>query len=225
MEHKGLDSKELRLQMLDKAIKIVYHNTRVSRKECQVGEKGSLLGDYLEFGCFEGNTFSYAYKCASGLMPWMRFFAFDSFQGLPEPEGRDKDGEFWKGQFSCDKETFIENLKKSDVDFNRIECIPGWFDKTLDPELKQEKKLSIASLVYIDCDLYNSTVPVLNFITDLVETGSVIMFDDWFCFKGDPQKGVQRACIEWLESNPNISLQDYHLFGAFGKSFIVIKNN
>jgi O-methyltransferase len=219
----GINTKQPRYEMLDNAIKIIQHNTRVSRRKCRVGEEGSLLGDYLEFGCFEGNTFLHAYKRAAPLMPWMRFWAIDSFQGLPEPSGQDKDGEFWQGQFSCDQDTFLKNLRDASVDFNRIICVPGWFHETLTPELKRQKNLKIASIVYVDCDLYNSAVPVLNYITDLVETGSVIIFDDWFCFKGNPERGVQRACSEWLSENPGISLNDWHLFGAYGKSFIVYR--
>lgn len=217
----GINTKQPRYEIIDNAIKIIQHNTRVSHRKCRVGEEGSLLGDYLEFGCFEGNTFVHAYKRAAPLMPWMRFWAIDSFQGLPEPTGQDKDGEFWQGQFACDQETFLKNLSNAGVDFNRIVCVPGWFHETLTPELKRQKNLKIASIVYVDCDLYNSAVSVLNYITDIVETGSVIMFDDWFCFKGDPEKGVRRACSEWLSANPDILLNDWYLFGAYGKSFIV----
>ncbi|MEZ4681895.1 MAG: TylF/MycF/NovP-related O-methyltransferase [Caldilineaceae bacterium] len=183
-----------------------------------------MLGDYLEFGCFHGDSFVHAYNRAAPLLPWMRFWAFDSFQGLPQLSGIDSDGEFWEGQFSCDEHTFMQNLQKANVDLERVNCIPGWFADTLTSNLKQKKNLQVASIVYIDCDLYHSTVPVLDFITDLVETGTVIMFDDWFCFKADPQKGVQKACSEWLQRNPRIKLHGWHLFGPYGKSFITFIN-
>ena len=212
-----------RTQMIGYAAALVEHSTRVSRKEKKIGEKDSLLGDYLEFGCYKGDSIIAAFHSAAVRMPWMRFFAFDSFEGLPEPCGVDNGGPFWKNQFSCNKDDFINNLKSAGVDLTRVICVSGWFDKTLTPELKKDKSLTIASIVYIDCDLYQSCVPVLEFITDIVETGSVIMFDDWFSFKADPEKGVQRAFAEWLSRNSNITAQPWHLFGAYGKSFIVKK--
>ena len=36
------------------------------------------------------------------------------------------------------------------------------------------------NLALIDADLYVSTVPVLNFITDLLVDGGIIIFDDFF---------------------------------------------
>src|SRR5258708_39905160 len=79
--------------MLDMAIKFINHNTTTSRTRCQPGTPGSLLGDYLEFGCAAGASFLHTYKRAARLMPWMRFWAFDSFAGLPRPEGIDQRGE------------------------------------------------------------------------------------------------------------------------------------
>jgi len=66
-------------------------------------------------------------------------------------------------------------------------------------------------------------VEALNFVTDLVETGTVLIFDEWFTSKGDPERGEQRACAEWLQRHPAIALQDWHFFGAYGKSFIVTR--
>jgi hypothetical protein len=51
----------------------------------------------------------------------------------------------------------------------------------------------------------------------------VLIFDEWFTAKGDPDRGEPRACAEWLANNPDIALQDWHLFGAYGKSFIVTR--
>ncbi|MBN3040490.1 MAG: hypothetical protein JW867_05135 [Candidatus Omnitrophica bacterium] len=115
----------------------------------------------------------------------------------------------------------MNNIKKARLDQSRVVCVEGFFDKTLTPNLKENKNLKIASLVHIDCDLYESAVPALRFITDLVETGTIIMFDDWNSFEADPERGVRKACSEWLISNPHITLEDWHWYGAYGKSFMV----
>jgi len=80
-------------------------------------------------------------------------------------------------------------------------------------------------MVMIDCDLYESTKDVLKFITNLVHNGTIIIFDDWYVFKSNPEKGQQYACIEWLNNNPNIKLIEYKDNGPFQKSFIVSMQN
>jgi hypothetical protein len=73
----------------------------------------------------------------------------------------------------------------------------------------------------IDCDLYSSTKPVLEFITNLIDNGTILIFDDWFSYKGSPNHGEQKACNEWLEKNPRISLIPYVRLGTAQHSFIV----
>jgi hypothetical protein len=211
--------------MLDMAIKLVDHNTTTARTRFPPGTPGSLLGDYLEFGCACGASFIHAYRRAAHRMPWMRFWALDSFAGLPRPADIDQDGEAREGLFACSQQTFFQNLDAAKVDRSRIVCVPGWYRDTLTSALKENMGLKVASIVYIDCDLYQSAAEALEFITDLVETGSVLIFDEWWTFKGDPNHGEQRACAEWLARNPEIALQDWHFFGAYGKSFIVTRPN
>ena len=181
-----------------------------------------IEGDYLEFGVYEGTTFQSAYHIAdrAGLNK-MHFIAFDSFEGLPRPESIDVDpGQpFEEGAYSCSEEEFKEKMKEGGVDASRVKIVKGWFDTSLTPEKRNEIKK--AAIIWIDCDLYLSTVPVLEFITPLLQDGTVIVFDDWFCYRADPDKGEQRACREWLAKNPQIKLVEYHNFAWHGKSFIV----
>jgi len=184
-----------------------------------------LEGDYLEFGVWSGNTFIAAFNFAqrSGLKS-MRFYAFDSFQGLPEIEGVDLQfQQFSDGQYACSLEQFKANTSKAGVDLHRVKIIPGWYKDVLNEQTRKELPIRLAAVVWVDCDLYSSTVPVLDFITDYLTTGTVLVFDDWFCFRGDPSKGEQRAAKEWLAKHPEIELVEYHKFGYHGNSFIVQK--
>ena len=57
------------------------------------------------------------------------------------------------------------------------------------------KKLKLKQIMaYVDCDIYESSVDVLNFIKPYLYTGSVLVFDDWFRNKGLSNTGVQGVC-------------------------------
>jgi hypothetical protein len=107
------------------------------------------------------------------------------------------------------------------VDLSRVKLVPGWYDKTLNDKTKRELQIKKAAVVWVDCDLYESTVPVLDFITDYVQSGTIILFDDWYCFKADPNRGECRAFNEWLARNPTIRAFEYKKFEAAGNSFIL----
>jgi O-methyltransferase len=194
-------------------------------------------GDYLEFGVYRGASFAEAYRAiwnkrsnvrdyidSPEIEQWYqrrpRFVAFDSFTGLPGGEA-ERHADYEKGAYSCSEDTFLSNIKNAGVDLGDVVTLPGFFDKTLTPESKEQLNLKKASLVLIDCDLYESTVPVLNFITDLVGQGTIIIFDDWYRYKGSRHKGEQRACREWLEKNPDIALEKFWQQGPQAVAFLV----
>ncbi len=185
-------------------------------------------GDYLEFGVFQGETFRNsilaarnAYRATEAGRFTGRFLAFDSFEGLPAVTSSTDDSRFYSpGQFRSERTQFERTvgglLRKYPV-----EIVPGWFDRTLNDATAQKIGLRKAAFVNVDCDLYESTVPILKFITPYLQTGTVIYFDDWFSIRGSMDEGEPRACREWLERHPDISLVDYRTVGITGKMFLV----
>lgn len=184
-----------------------------------------LEGDYLEFGTYNGRTFTQAYELSKKYnIRNMRFIAFDSFKGLPKPNHKEKMNErFYQGQYSCSKDEFIEILKSSKVDLSKVKIISGYFDDTLNDELKKELKLVNAAIVWIDCDLYESTVPVLEFITDIIDNSTFVVFDDWFSFGGNPNMGEIKAFNEFVKKHPDIEFIEYDRFHTAGKIFLINK--
>jgi hypothetical protein len=185
-----------------------------------------LEGDYLEFGVFQGRTFIPAYHFAQrNNLKGMRFYGFDSFAGLPAIKGNDEGGEFTQGQYCLSLEQFKKLISKRGVRLDKIDLVKGWYDEVLNDGTRKHLSLEKAALVFVDCDLYESTVPVLNFITDYLQSGTIIAFDDWYCFKGDPEKGEHKAFREWLQKNSAFDAIEFHKFGWSGNSFIIRANN
>ena len=199
----------------------IYENGNMINMAFGYCANNKISGDYAEFGVFRGHTTIEAWKAARRhSISDMRFWLFDSFEGLPEVAGHDAGGPFVTGEFSFGRSEYERNLKSSGVDFSRLQIVPGFFDQTL-AGLETDRKFSV---VWIDCDLYESTIPVLEWLTDKLVDGAVICFDDWFTFSGRPDKGEQKATAEWLASNPSISLMPYRDFHWAGKSFLFHKN-
>jgi hypothetical protein len=184
-----------------------------------------LPGGYFEFGVSRGVTFSYAMRTMQDLFPRMPFVALDSFEGLPPPSGQDAvqgyTSGFRAGEFSCSRQEFLNNVASAGGDIDRITIVEGWFDQSLAQGDRRNAELGKVAAAWIDCDLYESSIPVLDFLTDRLSVGTVLLFDDWRCFRNLPDCGEQRACHEWLERNPQIKLAEFVDFGFHGVSFTV----
>jgi O-methyltransferase len=182
-------------------------------------------GAYLEFGCADGGSLSDAFHASRRYrgLENMQFLVFDSFEGLPEPSGLDAQESlrYSKGDFACSVDTYRKNIRKRGVNAERVTLIPGWYSETLTEDLGRTLAITKAAVVWIDCDLYESTIPVLNFITRYIQDGTVMIFDDWFSYKGRLDRGEALAFSEWLESNPSIMSTEYHTVGRTMKAFIM----
>lgn len=192
-----------------------------------------VFGDYVEFGVWRGDTFATAFHFSQHLsvsfpkFKEMQFHALDSFEGFPELKGDDNFPQFKEGGRAFSLDGFNECMEQKKVDMSRVKSTKGWFSDTLvaggkaDTEIKDN---SIA-LAYIDCDLYESTADVMKFIGPKMMKGGLMMFDDWYCFAGDPTKGQQRAVTEFLETNPTFALAPFRAFHWHGNSYIFHKYN
>lgn len=211
---------------------------------CEVVE-----GDYLEFGVFQGASLIASYKALenafksritqvegfdeevnkkrSKIWNQMHFFAFDSFEGLPELETLDAGtSDFKKGMYACDEKTVQENITNAGISLERITLIKGWFSDTCTSDTAREYHIGKASIIWIDGDLYSSTKDVLVFIQEFLQDGTILIFDDWFSYKGNPSMGEQRAFYEWIETpfiKDNYYFHEYQRESWKRISFIVNK--
>jgi hypothetical protein len=70
-------------------------------------------------------------------------------------------------------------------------------------------------------DLYKPTKSALDWISDCLQNGTFLVFDEYFAFLGDKEKGESRALKEFLEENPKIHVRQISTYGAGGAVFVV----
>lgn len=181
-------------------------------------------GDYLEFGCHRCRTFRMALtEARRHNLETMQFHAFDSFEGLPDPTS-DTSVEIWKrGALTTSEEAFMDLVRAHGLYVDRVRTIKGFYSESLTPALQRKYVDSArkAAAVTVDCDLYESAVPVFEFFDPLLQEGTVIYMDDLFSgYKGNPHKGVTRAFLEW-QKRSRWQLVRHLDVGWWGRSYIV----
>jgi len=181
-------------------------------------------GDYYEFGVFKGYAFWFAQNLVTKHnIKHLRCFGFDSFKGMPNIAGCDttRYEEFYEGQFACAKEKVIANLNSKGIDWKRAFLIEGFFQDSLIEETKARYEMNKVAIALIDCDLYSSTVEVLKFIGDMIVDKTILIFDDWNCFRGDDARGQRRAFKEFLEKQKRLAAEELFSYGLHGQVFVM----
>lgn len=180
-------------------------------------------GNYLEFGCHRVRTFRMALtEARRHNFDFMKFFAFDSFQGLPAPVTAPSTELWHEGALCTTLEQFHQLIAEQGVYVDKVKAIKGFFDQSLTPELQQqflagEQPIAMAT---IDCDLYESAKPVFAFIEPLLQEGSVLYIDDLFDgYGGSPCKGVARAFQEF-RAKSRFKFVRHLDVGWWGRSYI-----
>ena len=191
-------------------------------------------GDIVEFGVYTGRSlvllshFHEAFKKTihGANTPKRAVIGLDSFHGLMKNEHK----RWAEGTFKINQSYHPTIPKGEEVTPDKVtkffaECelpepiiINGYYSDVADIFDRATQKLSV---IHIDCDLYESTLQALNMSKSKIQDGSIIMFDDWFNFKGSKTEGEQKAFHQFLEENPHISATPYHPYVTFGYSFVV----
>ena len=179
-----------------------------------------IEGDYLEFGCCGAHTFRYAFDAMRARKLKQHLYGFDSFEGLPKSDGVDVHPNFPEGTFTQSQEDFERVLQNHGINPSTYTLIKGFYREVLTQDLKRKLPLKKAAVIYIDCDLYESTREALYFVVDYLQTGTVICFDDYFCYNGDPDRGESLAKKEFLAEHTRVSMRPYFTYGWHGKAFI-----
>jgi len=181
-----------------------------------------IQGVYIEFGVGKGRSAVSAIRAYTRLNLCEHFYLFDSFCGLPKLDGPDKvSNQFNEGDYAFSKEDVIRFIEAHEIILdNRVGLIEGWISDTFGDWSYHHKSVK-AAVVHIDVDLYSSCCFILEHLRAHLQNGTVILFDDWNCFKASSNHGERKAVKEWLASNPDIQLHTYTAYGWHGHCFIV----
>lgn len=151
---------------------------------CQFVEGTSgVPGDIIELGAYKGGT---AIALAAFAQFYTRLetkkvFSFDTFAGMPEVGEHDT---HHAGDFPVD---FAE-VTAATRDIENLVLVPGKFADTI-PSFEKRP----VSLLFMDCDLYESYKIGLGHFWPLVSPGGVVIFED---YRQDTVKGATRAIDE-----------------------------
>lgn len=121
----------------------------------------AIEGTVVEFGVASGSTVN----AIADAFPNRTVYGFDSFDGLPE----DWNASHPAGAFKMDSLPVILDNVKLEV---------GLFADTL--TIDWEPYGDIVSFVHIDCDLFSSTITIVDWLWTKVVTGSIILFDELY---------------------------------------------
>ena len=175
-------------------------------------------GDYCEFGCAGGTTFCLAYNMIMNFPAIKRhMYAFDSFQGLPQPGDNERHPKWVRGAMRQSLPDFRAILKAHGI--QHYEIVKGFYSETL-PKQKHPQNIALA---YVDCDMYSSTQQVLEWLSPRLKHGMILAFDDYFCYSKDGASGEQKALSELELKADKFNFVQYRDIGWGGTSFIVEK--
>lgn len=118
----------------------------------------------LEFGVYSGSTIKTIAAARTGGV-----YGFDSFEGLPETWRT----RFPAGEFAMDGPPEVPGAT----------MVVGWFSDTL-PGFMAEHADEPIAFVHVDCDLYSSTVTVLEHVGPRLRPGSILVFDEYLNYPG-----------------------------------------
>ena len=197
-------------------------------------------GDIVEFGVSVGKSLGLlAALLRENLTLWQytdpactgrRLAGFDSFAGLP-PD--DVEHPRWTaGSFATNylhghpslaygapitPESIARLFLCCGLPIPEIEV--GWFSQTIKQTIPG--KYPKIALLHIDSDLYQSAREVLFGVEPSLSDGTLVCFDDWFMYKGNPNQGEQRAFGEFLQAHPHWQAIAYQPYSVFCNSFIL----
>jgi hypothetical protein len=187
-------------------------------------------GDIVELGVFTGLSLVLLARAQTfdpkGLE--RRIVGVDSFAGLPpsgEAHARWQAGDcaknaLWHPTLAVGEPVTPDAVRElfDACGLPHPQLYAGRFADILPTVVPQHPEVA---LVHVDCDLYESTRDALAGLAPALQDGTMLLFDDWFHYKGHPMKGEARALAEFLDEHPEWCAVHYRSYGTFCNAFIL----
>ncbi len=158
----------------------------------------NIKGHFAELGVFRGESSKIIHKLA----PERILYLFDTFEGFPIDYLENKK------DITRFKDTRLDIVKKNIGNLHNIKIRKGIF-----PETSRGLESEIFSFIYLDADLYLSTLKGLEFFYPRVSKGGYIFIHDYH----NPQEskaGVFRAVNEFMRDKPEKILEIPDVLGT-----------
>jgi hypothetical protein len=151
-----------------------------------------------------------------------QYFAFDSFEGFPEGTNIESHPQYIPGAVATSEAEFLRLLKTFGQSTDRVRLISGFYDKSLTPNLASQLTATDtrASLITVDCNLYESYKSVFEWVEQFMHPGTVLYLDDFNTHRAQPNQGPKRAWNEFIEFS-KFKFEPFLPVGWHGYSFIV----
>lgn len=172
-----------------------WKNDQVSRLETErilsiVRDCLAIEGDFVELGCYKGDTSLMLAEVLQGLDK--KLWIYDSFEGLPEKSAKDESAagvDFRRGELAVSKREVKARFLRAGLTVPKIK--KAWFSELKDEDLPEE-----IAFAFLDGDLYESIKDSLKLVEDKMVAGGVIMVHD---YTNEALPGVARAVDEWVK--------------------------
>lgn len=181
---------------------------RLSKKICE----RNLPGNFVECGVAAGGTsalLAYVINRHSSIQRFL--YAFDTYEGLPDPTEKDRHNNIsandigWVGGTCAASEDFVNEVSQKLGVLHIIRTVKGLFKDTL-PEWNVN--IQKVAFLHMDGDWYESTKDILTNLYDIVVPEGIIQVDDYGHWSG-----CKEALDEFLSSS-KIDLKINKIDGA-----------
>ena len=187
----------------------------------------NVEGDYVEFGMYEGTSFIGAFEAhKSTRQPNSApraFWGYDSFEGFKYTTDRDVHPFFREGEFKSSYDFTrrrIERHFKGKVNWT---IVPGYVEETIGGKAAREMGIERVAVAFIDVDLGEPARIALDFIGSALQDGSIVVFDDFFAYRGSLERGVAGAFEDFRRRNPEMIFRRIFDYGYGGQGWILAK--
>ncbi|MEZ4752922.1 MAG: TylF/MycF/NovP-related O-methyltransferase [Bdellovibrionota bacterium] len=157
----------------------LYSLYSLAKQVCEM----NIPGNFVECGVAGGGSCALLAAVIKKYSKMPRIvFAFDSYEGMPEPGENDtfygiraEETGWGTGTCAAPEESVLDISKKMGV-ADIVKPIKGYFEDSLPKSLSEVESIAF---IHIDCDWYDSANTVLDYLYDLIVPGAPIQLDDY----------------------------------------------